>query len=70
MENEKSNAKREHTFVFYCVNGEHLVFDCDMMRGEKNDLRLYNIDPNDEDEEMDLIALINKDKLIAWEQIR
>lgn len=70
MENEKNHAKREHTFCFYGVNGEHLMFDCDRIKIMKNDISLYNIDPDDEDEAMDLFAVINRDKLIGWEQIR
>ena len=66
----KPKKKREHTFVFYAANGEHLMFDCDRIRIMKNDISLYNVDNNDEDEGMDLFAVINKDKLIAWEQIR
>lgn len=64
--------KREHTFVFYAVNGEHLMFECDKIKIMKNDISLFNLDPNEDDEEeaMDLFAVINRDKLIAWEQIR
>lgn len=62
--------KREHTFVFYTVTGEHLTIDCDRLKTFGKEIGLYNIDPGDEDEHMELMAVFNKDKVVGWEQVR
>lgn len=71
MENEKSQKRREHTFVIYALGGEHMMIMCDLLSKTTESVKLYNRDEDDNSNEtLDLIAEFFSKNIIGWEQIR
>lgn len=63
--------KMEHLFVIYAVNGEHFTIECDDIRRGKEELWLYSVEKNSNDEEeREMIAAFELKNIIGWEQIR